>query len=181
MPTALRYLLAAVQEPRMALEFASALFRADSELRQEVKLRYGTTRRMKGDLAQLLPRTGSIGRFATDILDSEFDNSMRRAISSDEYARSGLQGHPISRAASMYSAQFLYVLCRVLRPRCVVETGVGPGVSTAHLLKAMDDNRLGWLYSINMPGRDQELWQCSRSLAMFDLIVLHLTSRSRPS
>jgi predicted O-methyltransferase YrrM len=45
----------------------------------------------------------------------------------------------------------LYVLVRALRPSVVVETGVGPGYSTAWILGAMEDNRHGELTSLG-PG-----------------------------
>jgi predicted O-methyltransferase YrrM len=45
----------------------------------------------------------------------------------------------------------LYRLLRELRPRVAVETGVCNGVSTAFLLLALEENRDGLLYSIDLP------------------------------
>lgn len=45
----------------------------------------------------------------------------------------------------------LYAVVRALRPRVLVETGVCNGVSSAVILQALDDNRLGNLYSIDLP------------------------------
>jgi predicted O-methyltransferase YrrM len=45
----------------------------------------------------------------------------------------------------------LYLLVRATRPRRIVETGVGPGYSTAWLLAALDANRSGELVSLG-PG-----------------------------
>jgi predicted O-methyltransferase YrrM len=45
----------------------------------------------------------------------------------------------------------LYELLRDLRPAVAVETGVCNGVSTAFLLKALEDNGEGELYSIDLP------------------------------
>jgi predicted O-methyltransferase YrrM len=45
----------------------------------------------------------------------------------------------------------LYLLVRALRPSVVVETGVGPGYSTAWILGAMNDNHTGELTSLG-PG-----------------------------
>ena len=45
----------------------------------------------------------------------------------------------------------LYVLCRKLRPDTVVETGVASGVSSAYILCALEENRHGALYSIDLP------------------------------
>ncbi len=46
----------------------------------------------------------------------------------------------------------LYALCRFLKPRAVVETGVGLGVSSYFILQALRDNGSGELYSIDYPG-----------------------------
>jgi predicted O-methyltransferase YrrM len=45
----------------------------------------------------------------------------------------------------------LYRLLRELRPQVAVETGVCNGVSTAFLLLALEENREGLLYSIDLP------------------------------
>lgn len=45
----------------------------------------------------------------------------------------------------------LYCICRLLRPRTVVETGVSYGISSAFILKALEENNEGHLYSIDLP------------------------------
>jgi predicted O-methyltransferase YrrM len=45
----------------------------------------------------------------------------------------------------------LYAVVRLLRPRVVVETGVGSGVSSTFFLNAMERNGVGMLYSIDLP------------------------------
>jgi hypothetical protein len=50
---------------------------------------------------------------------------------------------------SFEAAHFLYALCRLIRPRIVVETGVAAGVSSAFILKALNDNSYGILHSID--------------------------------
>jgi predicted O-methyltransferase YrrM len=45
----------------------------------------------------------------------------------------------------------LYALVRALRPDTVVETGGTPGKSTAFILRALDRNRRGHLYTIDLP------------------------------
>jgi len=49
--------------------------------------------------------------------------------------------------------RLLYYCARIMRPSVVVETGVFDGVSSAFLLKALDDNRHGRLCSIDLPAR----------------------------
>jgi len=46
---------------------------------------------------------------------------------------------------------FCYVICRALRPRVVLETGVGSGVTTAFILQALAANGEGHLWSIDLP------------------------------
>jgi len=45
----------------------------------------------------------------------------------------------------------LYALCRKLKPDTVVETGVASGVSSAYILCALEENKQGKLYSIDLP------------------------------
>lgn len=45
----------------------------------------------------------------------------------------------------------LYIFTRILKPETVVETGVAAGVSSAFILKALEDNGKGILYSIDYP------------------------------
>lgn len=45
----------------------------------------------------------------------------------------------------------LYVICRALYPKAVVETGVAHGISSTHILYALQQNGRGRLYSIDTP------------------------------
>lgn len=45
----------------------------------------------------------------------------------------------------------LYVACRLLRPEVVVETGAGAGLASTFILKALQENKRGFLYSIELP------------------------------
>ncbi len=45
----------------------------------------------------------------------------------------------------------LYALVRLLRPQHVIETGVSSGLSSAHFLLGLDQNRSGTLHSIDLP------------------------------
>jgi hypothetical protein len=48
-------------------------------------------------------------------------------------------------------ARLCYATCRLLRPEVVVETGVAYGITTAFVLKVLQMNRNGRLYSIDLP------------------------------
>lgn len=51
----------------------------------------------------------------------------------------------------------LYVLCRLLKPKIVVETGVASGVSSYYILAGLHLNGSGELYSIDVPPVDMSL------------------------
>jgi predicted O-methyltransferase YrrM len=48
----------------------------------------------------------------------------------------------------------LYVVCRIIKPEIVIETGVGAGLSTSFILKCLNDIGRGLLYSIDLPDQD---------------------------
>ena len=48
-------------------------------------------------------------------------------------------------------ARFCYLVCRVLKPNVVLETGVAYGVSSAFILKALEVNGQGILHSVDLP------------------------------
>ncbi len=54
-------------------------------------------------------------------------------------------------AADSILARCCYLACRLLEPAVVVETGVAYGVSSAFILKALDVNGRGRLYSVDLP------------------------------
>ncbi len=45
----------------------------------------------------------------------------------------------------------LYLIVRLIQPDCIVETGVSAGASSAYILRALEDNKKGMLYSIDLP------------------------------
>lgn len=49
------------------------------------------------------------------------------------------------------NAETLYLFVRALKPQIVVETGVGSGESSTFILQALEENRIGTLYSIDLP------------------------------
>jgi len=56
-------------------------------------------------------------------------------------------------------APYLYVVVRALKPSIVVETGVGPGMSSSFILRALAMNGFGTLYSIDLPNYDLEIYK----------------------
>lgn len=52
----------------------------------------------------------------------------------------------------------IYAVVRTKKPTTVVETGVGGGLTSFLILKALEENQLGHLYSVDLPGRDAEIY-----------------------
>lgn len=63
-----------------------------------------------------------------------------------------LKAHPDGYGGQMTrEAPAVYALIRLLKPRAVVETGVADGVTSSYILRALEDNGQGKLYSIDLP------------------------------
>jgi predicted O-methyltransferase YrrM len=91
---------------------------------------------------------GLIGREVVEV------GSILREVESTEFEhelRNRLKEVPYSGWLTFSNGRILYLLTRLLRPKLVVETGVFAGVSSAFILKALDFNGSGELYSIDLP------------------------------
>jgi len=64
------------------------------------------------------------------------------------------QAGPIGGSISYEAGILLYAMVRALKPEVVVETGVANGVSSSFILKALDRNSRGRLYSIDLHYRE---------------------------
>jgi predicted O-methyltransferase YrrM len=97
-----------------------------------------------GDIEEYLGRV-------TEILDEqtleEVEQDTRRLLE-DIRARD-----PFSPrwAADSRFARLGYLLCRLIKPDAVVETGVAYGVSSVFILKALEVNSRGTLHSVDLP------------------------------
>ncbi len=57
--------------------------------------------------------------------------------------------YPVNYSINSDSRKFLYYIIRMLKPKNIVETGVAYGTSSAFILKALEDNGTGVLFSID--------------------------------
>lgn len=55
----------------------------------------------------------------------------------------------------MVEAKMLYVICRSLEPKIIIETGVASGLSSSMILLALKKNGIGTLYSIDLPPSEE--------------------------
>ncbi len=103
------------------------------------------------DLAAMLDLSSKyLGTDLSGFLHEPDAMAIREHIASER----ALLDRPAS--AAMHDADaglpdFCYVICRALRPRVVVETGVGSGVTTSFILQALAANNEGHLWSIDLP------------------------------
>ncbi len=80
-------------------------------------------------------------RFYGELEASEFYDEMRNR--NDYLIKNKLGNVPIET-----EAKFLYALLRAFQPEKVVETGPGTGISSSFILKALEDNGRGEMWSI---------------------------------
>ncbi len=91
---------------------------------------------------------GEIQQYVSEILsDKEFHDS----IAKKRNAGSGRKYFSLMLAIDVVSRLVLYSLCRKLKPSVIVETGVASGMSSAYILRALDKNNHGELFSIDVP------------------------------
>lgn len=59
--------------------------------------------------------------------------------------------------ADLTLSKLLYFICRKVKPLEIMETGVWHGVSSTFILSAIDKNKSGFLYSIDLPPVDPSI------------------------
>lgn len=57
--------------------------------------------------------------------------------------------YPVSYSLNDQSGLLLYAICKIIKPDKIIETGVAYGLSSSYILKALDENNKGTLYSID--------------------------------
>src|SRR5918994_6819964 len=85
-------------------------------------------------------------------------------------------------AADSLLARCCYLMCRLLEPAVVVETGVAYGVSSAFILKALEENGRGVLHSVDLPPlrhRYDEFWGIAVDEALRPRWSIHRGSSAR--
>lgn len=101
----------------------------------------------KGALRDVEERFGR----ATDVLDEpalgEVEESTRQLL--EDIRREDPSS--LRWAADSLLARCCYLMCRLLEPTVVVETGVAYGVSSAFILRALEENGRGVLHSVDLP------------------------------
>ncbi|MBL77209.1 MAG: hypothetical protein CL763_09870 [Chloroflexi bacterium] len=79
---------------------------------------------------------------------NEHVNNFFKSLQTKKYPSKD-KPYPIDYSINSDSRKFLYILCRILKPKNVIETGVAYGLSSSYILKALDKNQSGTLHSID--------------------------------
>jgi predicted O-methyltransferase YrrM len=132
----------------------------------------------KGALGDVEERFGC----AADVLDEpalgEVEESARRLL---EDIR-GEDPSSLRWAADSLLARCCYLMCRLLEPTVVVESGVAYGVSSAFILRALEENGRGVLHSVDLPPLRREyerFWGVAVDRALEGRWTLHRGSSAR--
>lgn len=88
------------------------------------------------DVMERLPSTSSLNEFRLEI---------------QELAARDVHYIPSAWDADTTLAFMAYYVCRLIHPRIVIETGVGHGITSAFILRALAENDTGHLYSVDLP------------------------------
>ena len=85
--------------------------------------------------------------------------SFLERLQKEEYP-SQSKPYPLEYTLDNESGEFLYLLCKMIKPDKVVETGVAYGLSSMYILQALHENKKGTLYSIDsifLPWQSKEM------------------------
>ena len=83
----------------------------------------------------------------TDKLQNHVDDFFNK-LKNETYP-SKKKPYPLEYTLDNKSGLFLYILCKIIKPEKVVETGVAYGLSSMYILQALFENKKGTLYSID--------------------------------
>ena len=98
----------------------------------------------------------SINNFKRNIQElQDHANEFFNKLQNEKYP-SKTKPYPLDYSLDNKSGFFLYVLCKIMRPSKVVETGVAYGLSSMYILQALYENKNGTLYSIDYVFRPWE-------------------------
>ncbi|MEJ7814833.1 MAG: class I SAM-dependent methyltransferase [Rubrobacter sp.] len=98
-------------------------------------------------LDDLGARFGNVAKILEESALREVEESTRRLLADIRHE----DPYVPHWAADSVMARCCYLACRLIEPDVVVETGVAYGVSSAFILKALEENGRGTLYSVDLP------------------------------
>jgi predicted O-methyltransferase YrrM len=90
-------------------------------------------------LSELKNQTADLEQYITNFF---------AGLEKEEYP-SKKKPYPVSYSLNDQSGLLLYAICKTVKPDKIIETGVAYGLSSSYILKALDENNKGTLYSID--------------------------------
>src|ERR687890_2274433 len=136
------------------------------------------TIRWQGLLGDVEEHLGRVTEILEEPALREVEEDTRRLLE-DIRARDPFSPHW---AADSRFARLGYLLCRLISPSVVLETGVAYGVSSVFILKALEVNGRGTLHSIDLPplrSEHERFWGIAVPEALRDRWRLHRGSSAR--
>ena len=130
----------------------------------------------RGLLGDLEERFGRVAGVLEEPALGEVDGHTHRLL--EEISRDDPSG--LRWAADSLLSRCCYLMCRLLEPSVVVETGVAYGASSAFVLEALEENGRGVLHSVDLPPlRHERFWGAAVDRALKERWVLHRGSSAR--
>jgi predicted O-methyltransferase YrrM len=132
------YMIKGIKNPKKAFKFLKNKYYANK--RKELDTKHN------GDIEEFIKSIDERGRSAFKEIHGE--------VRGDSYSLGDIDRK---------SARKLYNFILDENPQVIIETGVCNGVSTAIILKALEDTKTGQLYSIDLPEyageKKKEIWE----------------------
>jgi len=98
-------------------------------------------------LDDLVARFGNVSEVLEEPALGEMEENTRRLLADIRNEDTFM----LHWAADSLTARLCYLACRLTSPEVVLETGVAYGVSSAFILRAMEENGRGTLHSVDLP------------------------------
>lgn len=136
--------------PKKGSDLLSALQQSRQDNRKDVHIYSIDTRNVADFLKTLFPNceyTLDELKNQTADLEQHFTDFFAE-LEKEEYP-SEKKPYPISYSLNDQSGLLLYAICKIVKPDKIVETGVAYGLSSSYILKALNENNRGTLYSID--------------------------------
>ena len=90
---------------------------------------------------------GNVANILEEPALNEIEDYIRNVADATRYENPGFPGW----GADSIIARCCYLACRLTKPDIVVHTGVSYGVTSADILKALEQNRRGVLHNVDLP------------------------------
>ena len=146
----INFLIFAIRHPKIGQQ----ILQAKSQSREDSKFLPFDYSEKKSSFDQLLKVFFPDYSYSIDDLRNETNNLQNHVhdffnkLKFETYP-SKKKPYPLEYTLHNQSGLFLYILCKIIKPNIVLETGVAYGLSSMYILQALFENKKGTLYSID--------------------------------